>query len=305
MDELGFVPNAMAQALASKRSRIIALLFPEGERGLNLTELEFILGAAARAGENGYHLLLWTGEGSTVDEVKTLKGRGLVDGVLVMEVLMQDDRVQALVEAEVPFALIGRTADPDGLDFADTDFEQTTRLAIDHLAELGHRDIAFLNQSKANFSLGYAPAVRAETGMLAAAKDRGVRVTVHRCASTTDAGRRAFETISRRTPQATAVVAINEQAVVGLVDAATSYGWSVPDQLSVVSIVSSARTAEMTLPPLTTVSPPAREVGRIGVDVLIRRLEGDPTAAAHELVPSVLVERGSSGPVGKRVTRPR
>ena len=40
MQELGYRPHALARGLASKRSRIIALLFPTPERGLGITELD-------------------------------------------------------------------------------------------------------------------------------------------------------------------------------------------------------------------------------------------------------------------------
>ena len=70
-------------------------------------------------------------------------------------------------------------------------------------------------------------------------------------------------------------------AIVGVMHAVAQRGLRVPDDLSIVALVSSAREAEMTLPPLTAMSSPSDELGRLGVDVLIERLEGDPRDATH------------------------
>jgi len=56
MAELGYQPHALARGLASKRSRIIALLFPALPRGFGATELEFVTAAAEAAQGRGYHL---------------------------------------------------------------------------------------------------------------------------------------------------------------------------------------------------------------------------------------------------------
>jgi len=90
MDELGYRPHALARGLASKRSRIIALLFPTPERGLGFTELEFVTSAANAARDSGYNLLLWSSEIHDQDEMYHLTRQGLVDGVVVMEVCLED-----------------------------------------------------------------------------------------------------------------------------------------------------------------------------------------------------------------------
>src|SRR3712207_1704701 len=85
MGELGYKPHALARGLVSKRSRIIALLFPTSERGLGLTELEFVTSSAAAATEQGYHLVLWSSALYDPNELEHLIQQGLVDGVIVME----------------------------------------------------------------------------------------------------------------------------------------------------------------------------------------------------------------------------
>ncbi len=59
MAELGYQPNAMARGLASRRSHVLALIYPAMEKGLGGTVAEFVSSAAETARENGYHLVLW------------------------------------------------------------------------------------------------------------------------------------------------------------------------------------------------------------------------------------------------------
>src|SRR5512143_832701 len=148
MDELGYKPHALARALASKRSRIIGLLFPTPERGLGVTELEFVTSAADAARENGYNLVLWPSEMHDPDELRQFTQQGLVDGMIVMEIHLNDERINLLREIGFPFSMIGRCADTDGIGYVDIDFEQTMRESVTYLAGLGHTHIGFLNQSQ-------------------------------------------------------------------------------------------------------------------------------------------------------------
>ena len=66
MSELGFTRNAHARALASKRSRLIALLFPALDTRGNWSALEFVHGASAAAAERDHHLILWPVENDPV-----------------------------------------------------------------------------------------------------------------------------------------------------------------------------------------------------------------------------------------------
>jgi len=295
MDDLGYQPNALARGLASKRSRIIALLFPAVPRGFGATELEFVTGAAEAAQARGYHLVLWPMEINAVDELQQLVRQSLVDGVLVMEVRLVDERIELLKQIGVPFSMIGRPAAASDFSFADIDFEQTTRDAVAYLIELGHRQIAFLNHSEELFNAGYGPSVRAAAGFERAARAAGLTPISRFCGDTALAGQEVFEEIIRAHPEVTALATMNERATVGVMQAVATRGWRIPDDLSVVSLVSSARVAEMTLPPLTALTPQSDELGRLGVDTLIGQLEEDHPELVQRLLPCHLVVRGSTG----------
>lgn len=143
MAELGYTNNVVARALASKRTRIIALLFPALEQRLGGIALHMFMSAATRASELGYHLVLWP-TGTTDDDVRDLVSGRLFDGVLVMEVQLHDSRVEALLELDLPFVSMGRTSQNDRVPYVDMDFEEAVEQALDHLQSLGHGSIGLV-----------------------------------------------------------------------------------------------------------------------------------------------------------------
>jgi DNA-binding LacI/PurR family transcriptional regulator len=296
MDDLGYQPHALARGLASKRSRIIALLFPALPRGFGATELEFVTGAAEAAQSRGYHLVLWPTEIHAVSELQQLVRQSLVDGVLVMEVRLNDERIELLRQIGVPFSMIGRSSTASDMSFADIDFEQTTRDAVTYLVGLGHRQIAFLNHSEESYNAGYGPSVRAAAGFVQATAAAGFTPITRFCGDTALAGQKVFEELIKAHPDVTALATMNERATVGVMQAAAARGWTIPDDLSVVSLVSSARVAEMTLPHLTAMTPPSAELGSLGVEMLIGQLEEGDHQLVQRLLPCSLAVRGSTGP---------
>jgi DNA-binding LacI/PurR family transcriptional regulator len=302
MRELDYTPNALARGLKSKRSKIIAVLFPAGPGGLPLSAMEYILGASDYAQSRGYHLLLWTTDVDALAELSQLAGQGLVDGVLLMEVQLDDPRVKVLDDARLTFVMIGRTLDSEGVDYADTDFDQCASVAVRHLAGLGHRRLGFVTLGHDATAAGRGNVVRLGEAVRRAAEDAGVTVAQVPCEPSLDAGRQAFHELLALDRDLTAVISFNERALPGIVAAAAEEGRRIPDELALVSIDIPLQAAEMYVPPMTTVSPPAARMGSAAVETLIARLEGDAGPAKQVLFAGRLEERGTTGPVMPRQT---
>jgi DNA-binding LacI/PurR family transcriptional regulator len=177
----------------------------------------------------------------------------------------------------------------------DTDFEQCTALAMQHLADLGHRQVGFVNQAgEDGLESRLGPAARAREGVLRVARAVGLAVDVSSCAPSFEAGRGAFAELVRRSPDVTAAVVVNEQALPGMISAANEQGRRIPDDFSILGIALGPQAAAMTVPPTTTVSASGREMGRRAVEVLVGRLEGSVAPPHHELFPGVLTVRGTT-----------
>lgn len=297
MRKLEYTPNVMAQALAGRRSRIIAILLPSQERGISNADMEYMLGAASAAAELGYHLLLWPTVDRDMDEVMALGNAGLLDGIILMEVRLDDERVHLLRKAKIPFALIGRTATEDSkLLFSDRDFESAIHEAVAYLASCGHKHVAFLNAPRALVRQGLGAPVRADNAFKAAVKLHGIKGVNLYSGTTVEAGRELAQKLRNEHPEVTALVDMNPEAIIGFMQEAQRVLIAIPQQLSVVSVGVPDNFANATTPALTTIAPPANAMGRSAAQQLIASVSGEAPPTGPRLFIGELVERGSSGP---------
>lgn len=288
MRELKFRGNVVARALASRRTRIIALLFPTTGNRFSPTTSEFFMSAAERASERGYHLVLWPVDPAG-DDLDDLVSGGLVDGVILMEVRMDDPRVAVLSALEVPFTLIGRTRDSADLPFVDIDFETTIEHSVDHLESLGHRRLALVLEDLGGTPMaGYAPHIRTESTFRSTVAERGLAGTVVYAGTGSEGGQTAAADILVADPDVTAVLVMKDDAAGGLLVGLYAAGRSVPDDVSVLSIASSARNADQHHPRLDTMIAPSVELGTRAADALIDQLDGGPDELPHFLLPCTL-----------------
>jgi DNA-binding LacI/PurR family transcriptional regulator len=320
--ELGYHPHAGARALASSRSSIIALVVPlVGDVYVPIMmEIAIAVTTAARA--HGYDVLLVTNDEGP-DGVRRIAGSGLADGVILMDVQLEDERIPVLRELGTPAALIGQPADPAGLACVDHDFASAGALCADHLADLGHREVAFIGYADRVYRRHVGYADRTLGGFRERAGQRGLRFLHRPCEGTYEGTAGTLARILDDRPGTTGFVVQNEGALTPLLSLLRSSGRVVPEDASVVALCQ-PQLAEQNSPKVTSVAGPADELGRYAVELLMRRIaeatgdsgEGDalvldgPAAQGepHLLTP-VLTARDSSGPapaaVAARVPRGR
>jgi DNA-binding LacI/PurR family transcriptional regulator len=295
MADLGYRRNMVARALASRRTHIIAMAYPALEHKFGMSTAEFFTSAAEAARKEDYHLVLWP-VGNDGAELRELLGQGLVDGVVLMEVQLDDPRVGILRQTGTPFAMIGRTTELEGLSHVDIDFDTTVETAVEHLYELGHRELALvsgdLNDPRFH---AYGPWVRTEDAYRRVAAEYGLETVVLECSDTTHAGKEAAERLVHEHPATTAILVLNEYAALGVVSGLNRMGRSVPGEFSVLPLLMVPETAALTNPELTIMRTPGPELGQLGTEALIRQLENaDPLPP--QLVPAKLHPGATTAP---------
>ncbi|WP_440101655.1 LacI family DNA-binding transcriptional regulator [Glutamicibacter mishrai] len=296
MRELNYTPDAFAQGLAGSRRGILALHFPTSVDGYSSTEFEYVTAAMERARALGYHMLLWSNPMTDVMGLESLVGQKLVAGVLLMEVSINDPRFDVLRRANIPFASIGRPDDSEDLSYVDNDFAEAGRIAVDYLADLGHRSLMYINVSVQDQKAGNGPAIRTARAIGDAVAGRGLRMQEVPVENNARGGRDALEIYLAMDPRPTAVLALKEFATAGFVNAAGMASLRIPEDLSVIALGVGDRSAEMVAPALTTVAPSGERISHAAVDALVQQIEGRTTGAVQELITPQMMVRDSSGP---------
>jgi DNA-binding LacI/PurR family transcriptional regulator len=301
IEELGFIPHAQARKLAGGNSHTIAVLYPHerpGEDLVNPLQLEFALGAAAAANAGGFFCNLLTTP-VTEETLLGLYRRAQVDGLIIMEVDLEDWRVEVLRLHGLPFTMIGRTAANAGADLVDLDLEAAVAMMVDHLVAAGHEAIGFLTYPEHARHRGFGPAARAWGGYQAALARPGLvsaaRETSFRHSEVVEATHALLDDL----PDVTAIATLTDASTGGVLQALAERGLSVPDDVSVIGLASDAMALAMT-PPLTAIRFPAYDMGYRAAQALIQRVTSNAPVDIQTVLRPELIVRGSTGPRSAR-----
>ena len=288
---LGYHPHAGARALASRRSNVIALMVPLREELHLPVMMEFVVAVVTAArGVDHDVLLLTSAEGP--DGVRRVARTAMVDGLVVMDVALKDERIPALLEVDRPSVLIGVPESTAGLTCVDLDFFAAGAACVEHLADFGHRRIALIGPAAEVYRRGSGFAERSLAGFESRARQRGLHATHLTCDPERDDIGAMVAGLLGADQQPTGLVIHNESAIRPLLEALQAEGRRAPEDVSLVAICPDAM-AEETRPRLSSVHLPAEELGRRAVELLMRKLAGD-SAIGATLLPPALTARESS-----------
>ncbi|MEV3858994.1 LacI family DNA-binding transcriptional regulator [Streptomyces sp. NPDC050095] len=296
--KLGYHPNAGARALASSKSNIIALMVPLRTDMYVPVMMEIAMAVATAARTHGYDILLLTGE-EGAQAVRRIEGSALADAMILMDVELDDERLPLLRTASRPAVLIGLPADTTGLTCVDLDFAAAGAACAQHLADLGHREIAVIGEAAAVYERRTGFAERTLTGLRERSNELGLRLLHRPCEGSYASVSATLSRIFDERPGTTAFVVQNEAATDPLLALLRQSGRAVPEDVSVVAVCPEQVAAHASVP-LTSVAVPAQEMGRRAVEQVVARIEGRGSGSEVALLAPELTVRESAAqaPVG-------
>lgn len=292
--KLEYTPDASAQKMRGLRNRILAVSEPI--RG-DINEAKYnayFLYTAWQAKNAGYDVLLLTGE-NAVDDIQRVTRSNMVDGVLLLDVVEDDDRVAQVDSYDKPCVAIGYPADRGDCACVDIDFAAAGTLAMDYLYKRGHRDVLLLRDNERDYERrsGYVVALRRH--MLDRAHELGMRIVE---SGKNEAGRfdaAAFvRDLKSMDPRPTAIVNQADAAVVNMVvQELDDAGLKVPDDISLLSVGTFFEN-DLVRRPVTEIPVMPKLLCAKAVGLLLSAVEdGRRISASGELISPVMQDHGS------------
>lgn len=289
--ELDYMPNAAGRMLAGTRTRIFALTAPLRSDTYAPAHMAFVLAVATAARAYDYDVLLLT-EDEATDGLRRVSSSRLVDGIIVLDVSVNDERADLVRSLGVPAALIGVPGNAEGLVCVDLDFEAAAALAVDRLVDAGHTSLALLGHPPLVYDRGSNFPVRFRDGFLRRSAQRGVSAAFSMAATDAQEVRSALFGLLDAEPAPTGLVVHAEEGVHRTVlEAVAARGLSVPADLSVIAGVPTFETAAFT-PPLDSIPLIPADSCTRAVELAVQQLDG-PVAPRVELVAPKYRDRGS------------
>lgn len=293
--EMGYTPNIMAQRLQKQRTDTIGFILPTfGPRFSDPFFSEFLAGIGNRAAKLGYDLLVSTlppGEEELITYRRKVHSY-LVDGFIIVRTRRNDPRIKYLCDEAFPFVAFGRTENGCDYPYVDEDSEFGMRQLAHHLADLGHKRIAFIAPPDelmfAHFRLkGF------RQGLIEKGLKLEDELLITGDLTQRDGFRQANYLMDLNNPP-TAIAAGNDLMALGAISAAQKRGLSVGRDIAITGF-DNIPLAEHSHPPLTTLHQPIYQIGDMVCEMLIKRIKGEPVEKDKVLLQPSLIIRETCG----------
>jgi LacI family transcriptional regulator len=292
---MGYVPSRAARQLRRQRADAIGYIIPA--RAPHFTDpffSPFIAGLGDAATSNNLDLLISTAPPDTAAErqiyARWVQSRQ-VDGIVLSRMRLRDWRAKYLARNDFAFAAHGHTLLRLDFPYIEMDSRAGFAQLVQHLAERGHRRIAYIG-APANITLQVERFAGYREG-LAAAHIAFNQTLVAEGDLTRAGGYQAAQRLLGLRKPPTAIIAVNDLTAIGVLRAARERGLVVGRDLGVAGY-DGTEDAEHTQPPLTTLQQPIYETAQRLVEMLLKRISGEPIAEPHVILQPELIVREST-----------
>jgi LacI family transcriptional regulator, galactose operon repressor len=294
--KLGYRPNPVARSLRTRRSHTVGVLIPDLNNPLFppiVRGLEDKLAAA------GYVALIGNTDADAGRErliFEQMRARH-VDGFVLATATLHDRLLAEAAAADLPVVLMNRLSQDYSFPSVSVDNEQGARMAISHLARLGHTRIAHIAGPQ-EASTGVSRLRGFREGMAAHGLEVREDLITYAGRYTVEEGTRCARELLAVEGGFTAVAAANDMLAVGCYAALDDVGLQCPDDISVIGF-NDMPFIDRLRPPLTTVRFPHYQLGTEAAQLLLERIgEREAPVKILYLAPELIVRKSAAPPAG-------
>lgn len=291
MQQLGYQPNSLAQALATNTTNSIGLVLPHFESSYFGTILFEAEQGAQKAGKKLLVVNSKNSEQGEKEAVAMLAAQRCDAILLYSRHLSEAQLLEVQQQYQPPLVILNRRLSHSQLHSFGLDQTQIAQLAMQHLLDMGHRHIACITSP-----LG------SETGKIRhqvyqqALDEQGIKLDLSWTVegdNTLLGGYQAMQQLLKRGISITAVFACNDDMALGAMRAMHEQGISVPKQISLMGI-DNEPAAAFAIPSLSSVSLPIGDLTQQAVALAVQIANKQPQSAQHRLYQGELIVREST-----------
>ncbi len=293
--ELNYFPNTQARALVSGRTRLLGLIVSEIT---NPFFPELIQGFEDIAVESGYEILVSSTNydpGRMSLCIRRMLERK-AEGVAVMTFGIEEPLLEQLAERNIPLVFVDQGPERPGISLLRVDYHHGIRQGVQHLAALGHRQIAFISGPMRLHS-----AQSRVTAFSKSLTECGIAIHqewIIEGDHTLEGGIIAAEKLlGGGSGLPTAVMCSNDMTAIGVLHKVYRSGMRVPDDLSIIGF-DDIHMARVTIPPLTSIQMSRTELARAAVNALRAHVENTTPHREYKIDTRLVVRESTGYPPG-------
>ncbi len=290
-------PNFFARSLRAQRSFTIGVIVPEVSDGYSASVMS---GVEDHLLQEGYFYFVASHRhrADLIDEYPRLFVERSVDGLIAVD-------TPWTLSLSVPVVTVSGHNQVKGVTNIVLDHVRAAEVALNHLFQLGHRNIAFIKgqEFSSDTEVRWATIEKAARRLNLPISSALVS-QLEGDSSSPQLGFEATRKLLASRKRFTALFAFNDISAMGAIRALREAHLRVPEDVSVIGF-DDIQSAAYQNPPLTTVRQPLREMGRIAAETLLRRIRqsGKESLGSETMVEPKLVIRQTTARAAKRSKR--
>ena len=287
--ELGFVPNGFARNLRSGRGRTLGLIVPDVA---NPFFTEVARGVEDAASKRDYAVFLCNSDESASKEDRYINVliEQQVRGVLITPADVKADRLEMMLDRGIAVTLLDREIKGGNQCSVSVDDVHGGQLAIEYLAGLGHKPIAWVCGPETIPQVADRGAGVAKAAKVAGIKVETVRVSLMNTVNGEQAGKKVLEL--SKLP--TAIFCANDLLALGVMRYLLNQKVRIPEQVSLLGY-DDIEFAPSAAVPLSSIAQPSYQMGITAADLLLSECEEGQTHEHQQIrFQPQLVERKST-----------
>lgn len=290
---LGYVPNATAQALATQRAKAIGLVMTRSPHHIaSDTFLPQILGGLLDVvKQDNFRLLIESVEEERQDHIYLeLAQAKHIDGMILLTPRIDDKGLKKLEEVDIPTVLMGELTG-SSLYSVDVDNRLAAKKATQHLIDLGHTQIACIANARPSYSAAPARVFGYKDALLSVGitpNDSLIRYADFDPQSGFD----CMQSLLEAGAKFSAVFVASDNVAMGVKSALREANLQIPNDISIIGF-DDIPWSQYSCPPLTTVRLPAQELASKACLLLLDLMKGLVPEKRHLILETELVVRQS------------